>query len=197
MAVPLERMKGVARVGELVATSLFGHQGAFLIAAGITVTIFGCLSATILYGPRVYYAMAEEHLFFRRMRFIHPRFRVPTTAIICQAAWSSLLCLSGTYQTLYEYVIFALVLFFAATGAGVIILRTRQADKPRPYRTWGYPIIPLVFIIVNLAIFLNSIFSQPFESVLGLTIMLAGLPAYVFWRRRKRITEPEASMKKI
>ncbi len=187
MAVPIDRMKGVARVGEMVASSLFGHQGAFLIAAGITVTIFGCLSATILYGPRVYYAMAEERLFFRRMSFIHPRFRVPTTAIICQAAWSSLLCLSGTYQTLYEYVIFALVLFFAATGAAVIILRIRQSSKPRPYRTWGYPIIPLVFIIVNLTIFLNSIFSQPLESAIGLGIILAGVPAYVFWKKRKPV----------
>jgi len=188
MAVPLERMKGVARVGELVATSLFGHKGAFLIAAGITVTIFGCLSATILYGPRVYYAMAEEGLFFRRMGFIHPRFRVPTIAIVSQAVWCSLLCLSGTYQALYEYVIFALVLFFAATGAAVIILRIKQATKRRPYLTWGYPIVPLVFIVVNLAIFLNSIFSQPFESARGLAIMLAGVPAYVFWKKRKRVT---------
>ncbi|MDH7511670.1 MAG: amino acid permease [Clostridiales bacterium] len=188
MTVPIERMKGVARVGEMVASSLFGHQGAFLIAAGITVTIFGCLSATILYGPRVYYAMAEERLFFKRMSFIHPRFRVPTTAIIWQAVWSSLLCLSGTYQTLYEYVIFAVVLFFAATGAAVIILRIRQPEKLRPYRTWGYPIVPSVFILVNLAIFLNSILSQPFESAIGLGIILAGAPAYIFWRKRKTAT---------
>ncbi len=194
MAVPIERMKGVARVGELVATSLFGHKGAFLIAAGITVTIFGCLSATILYGPRVYYAMAKERLFFKRMSFIHQRFRVPTTAITFQAVWSSLLCLSGTYQTLYEYVIFALVLFFAATGAAVIILRITQPEKPRPYRTWGYPIIPAVFIIVNLAIFLNSILSQPFESALGLAIILAGVPAYIFWRKRKTAAAGQENM---
>ncbi len=185
-ALPLEKMKGVVRVGELVASSLFGNKGAFLLAGGIAVTIFGCLSATILYGPRVFFAMARENLFFRRMSYIHPRFRVPTVAIIGQAIWSSLLCLSGTYQTLYEYVIFALVLFFAATGAAVMVLRKKQPRMERPYRAWGYPVLPLVFVLVNLAIFLNTVLSQPFEATIGLAIITAGLPAYFFWKKKSR-----------
>ncbi len=185
-ALPLEKMKGVVRVGELVASSLFGDKGAFLLAGGIAVTIFGCLSATILYGPRVFFAMARDNLFFQRMSYLHPRFRVPTVAILGQAIWSSLLCLSGTYQTLYEYVIFALVLFFAATGAAVLVLRKKQPEKERPYRAWGYPVLPLVFVLVNLAIFLNTIISQPFASAVGLAIITAGLPAYFFWKNKSR-----------
>lgn len=186
IAVPLDKMKGVARVGELAATSLFGEKAAFFVAGGIAITIFGCLSATILYGPRVFYAMAKDHLFFKKMSFIHPRFHVPTVAILGQAIWSSLLCLSGTYQTLYEYVIFALVLFFAGSGAAVLVLRKKQALRERPYRTWGYPVIPVIFVLINLVIFLNSVFSQPFESSLGLGIIGLGLPAYFLWRKKRK-----------
>jgi APA family basic amino acid/polyamine antiporter len=149
------------------------------------------LSATILYGPRVYYAMAEQGLFFRRMKFLHPRYRVPTRAIGGQALWASILCLSGTYQALYEFVIFAVVLFFAATGAAVIVLRLKKPALARPYRTWGYPIVPLIFVTINLAIFVNSIFSQPFESGLGLGIIGLGIPAFIHWRKnRSRAAAP-------
>jgi APA family basic amino acid/polyamine antiporter len=183
-ALPLEKMSGVARIGELAATSLFGQRAAGFVAAAITISSFGCLAATILYGPRVYYAMAESGLFFRSMNVIHPRFRVPGRAIIWQGVWASLLCLSGTYQTLYEYVVFALVLFFAATGAAVIVLRIRKPDLPRPYRAWGYPVVPLIFILINLAVFGNSLYSQPRESLLGLLIILAGVPAFLYWKRK-------------
>jgi APA family basic amino acid/polyamine antiporter len=128
--------------------------------------------------------MAESGLFFRGMSVIHPRFRVPGRAIIGQGVWAALLCLSGTYQTLYEYVVFALVLFFAATGAAVLVLRVRRPEQVRPYRTWGYPVIPLVFILINLAIFGNSFLSQPRESLLGLLIILAGVPAFFYWKRK-------------
>jgi len=184
-ALPVEKMSGVARIGELTATSLFGQRAAGFAAAAITISSFGCLAATILYGPRVYYAMAESGLFFRSMSVIHPRFRVPGQAIIWQGVWASLLCLSGTYQTLYEYVVFALVLFFAATGAAVLVLRVKKPDLPRPYRAWGYPVIPLVFVLINLAVFGNSLYSQPRESLLGLLIILAGVPAFLYWKRKK------------
>ena len=183
-ALPLEKMSGVARIGELAATSLFGPRAAGFVAGAITISTFGCLAATILYGPRVYYAMAESGLFFRSMSAIHPRYRVPGRAIIWQGVWSSLLCLSGTYQTLYEYVVFALVLFFAATGAAVLVLRAKKPDLPRPYHVWGYPAVPVVFVLINLAVFGNSIYSQPRESLLGLLIILAGVPAFLYWKRK-------------
>lgn len=182
-ALPVEAMSDVARVGELAATGLFGQRAAGWVAGAITVSIFGCLAATILYGPRVYYAMSEAGLFFRSMIFIHPRFRVPTKAILWQGIWASILCLSGTYQTLYEYVVFALVLFFAATGAAVFVLRTKRPSFPRPYKTWGYPVVPLVFVLINLIVFLNSIYSQPRESLIGLLIIIAGIPAFLYWKK--------------
>lgn len=187
LALPVEKMSGVARVGELAATGMFGPRAAAYIAGAITLAIFGCLNATILYGPRVFYAMSEQGLFFRRMRFLHPRYRVPTRAISGQALWASLLCLSGTYQALYEYVIFALVLFFAATGAAVIVLRLKKPDLARPYRAWGYPAVPVIFIGINLAIFINSIVSQPYESGLGLVIILLGIPAFIYWKKRGEV----------
>lgn len=188
-ALPVEKMSDVARVGELAATALFGQQAAALIAGAITVAIFGCLAATVLYGPRVYYAMSEAGLFFRSMMFIHPRFRVPTRAIVWQGVWASILCLSGTYQTLYEFVVFALVLFFAATGAAIFVLRINKPDLPRPYKTWGYPVVPLVFVLINLIVFVNSIYSQPRESFIGLLIILAGVPAFVYWRKKLHIAD--------
>jgi APA family basic amino acid/polyamine antiporter len=186
VAVPIEKMSGVARIGELAATAMFGPRAASFIAAAILASIFGCLSATILYGPRVYYAMAEAGLFFRGMSRVHPRYHVPSRAIVGQAVWSALLCLSGTYQGLFEYVIFALVLFFAATGAAVVALRSKRPDLPRPYRAWGYPVVPLIFVAVNLTIFVNRLASEPQKSLLGLAMILAGLPAYFFWKRRGR-----------
>ena len=188
-ALPAESMSDVARVGELAATGLFGARAAGWVAGAITVSIFGCLAATVLYGPRVYYAMSEAGLFFRSMMFIHPRFRVPTKAILWQGVWASILCLSGTYQTLYEYVVFALVLFFAATGAAVFVLRVKRPGLQRPYRAWGYPVVPLVFVLINLAVFLNSISSQPRESFIGLLIMLAGVPAFLYWKRKVHNSE--------
>ena len=183
-ALPLEKMSGVVRIGELAATSLFGQGAAGFVAAAITISTFGCLAATILFGPRVYYAMAESGLFFRSMSVIHPRSRVPGRAIIWQGVWAALLCLSGTYQTLYEYVVFALVLFFAATGAAVLVLRIKKPDVPRPYHAWGYPAVPLIFVLINLAVFGNSLYSQPRESLLGLLIILAGVPAFLYWKRK-------------
>lgn len=184
VALPIEKLSGVVRVGELAASAMFGPKAAVPVAAAIMVAVFGCLSATILYGPRVYYAMAEDGVFFRGMSRVHPRYRVPSRAIAGQAVWSSLLCLSGTYQTLYEYVVFALVLFFAATGAAVLVLRVKRPDIDRPYRVWGFPLIPLVFVIINTAIFLNSFFSQLRESLIGLAIILSGVPAFIFWKSR-------------
>lgn len=183
LAIPVEKMKGVARVGELASAQLFGPQASFFITASIAVAIFGCLSATIIYGPRVYYAMAEDGLFFRNMGFVHPRYRVPSKAIAWQAAWSAFLCLTGTFRALYEYVVFALLIFFAATGAAVLVLRRKQPEARRPYKTWGYPFVPLAFIAVCLAIFFNTIASQPFKSFIGLLIMAAGIPAFFYWKQ--------------
>ncbi len=183
-ALPVNEIAGVRRIAETAAGALFGSKGAILISATIMISIFGCLSATILYGPRVFYAMAKDRLFFNKLASVHPKYHSPATAIITQGVWSSILCLTGTYRELYEYVVFALILFFFFTGIAVFILRWRQPELKRPYRTWGYPVVPLIFVIINGWLFINTLLQQPRQSAIGLIIISVGLPAYFFWKRK-------------
>jgi len=185
-ALPVERMQGVARIGELASTQLFGSTATLFISGTIMISIFGCLSASILYGPRVFFAMAQDRCFFKSMSYVHPHYRVPTKAIVWQGIWSSLLCLSGTYQDLFEYVVFALVIFWAATGLAVIILRFKQPEISRPYKAWGYPFLPILFVLINLGVFLNTIWAQPLQSLIGLVILIAGIPAFLYWQSKQR-----------
>lgn len=195
-ALPFERIKGVVRVGEAAVAALFGGRGAALFSALVMVSVFGCLNANILFGPRVFYAMGRDGAFFRSMGRLGGRSRVPTAALWGQAAWSSVLCLSGTYQSLYEYMVFALLLFFAATGAAVFVLRRRKPDAARPYKVWGYPVVPLVFIVTCLGVFVSIVVDAPLKSLAGAGLLLAGWPAYLVWKRRgaRRPRGPEKSI---
>jgi len=181
---PVERIKGVAHIGELASTQLFGSTATFFISATIMISIFGCLSASILYGPRVHFAMAQDRCFFESMRFVHPRYRVPTKAIVWQGIRSSLLCLSGTYQGLFEYVVFAPVVLWAATGLAVIALRSKQPAVPGAYKTWGYPFLPILFVLINLGVLVNTNLAQPRQFLIGLVIQLAGIPAFLYWQSK-------------
>ncbi len=181
--LPLGDMAGVVGVGELAAARLFGSSGGAIMAGLIAFSVFGCLHATILYGPRVSYAMARDGLFFKALAPVHPRFRVPSRALWAQSAWSVVLCLSGTYATLFEYVIFAVLLFFVATGAAVPVLRRRRPDLPRPYRAWGYPVVPILFVLASAAIFLNTVVARPGKSLIGFAVLAAGIPGYFRWKR--------------
>jgi APA family basic amino acid/polyamine antiporter len=185
LALPLGEISGVVRVGEKAASALFGAGGAALFSALVMVSVFGCLNANILFGPRVFYAMARDGYFFKAMGRLGRKSRVPTGALWGQAAWTAVLCLSGTYESLYEYMVFALLLFFAATGAAVFVLRRRSPEAVRPYRAWGYPVVPLVFIAMSLAVFASIVISQPVKSLAGLGLLLAGVPVYAVWKRRR------------
>jgi APA family basic amino acid/polyamine antiporter len=195
LALPLDRLRGVVRVGELAASALFGGGGSALFSALVTVSIFGCLNANLLFGPRVFYAMARDGHFFRAMGRLGPRSRVPTGALWGQAAWSAVLCLSGTYQSLYEYMVFALLLFFAATGLAVFVLRRRAPDAPRPYRAWGYPVVPVIFVAMSLAVFASIVAGQPLKSLAGAALLATGVPVYLVWKGRER-RAPSAAIKK-
>jgi APA family basic amino acid/polyamine antiporter len=184
-AMPVREMFDTTRIGELAASRLFGPAGSRLMALAVLVSIFGCISATVISGPRVFYAMARDNLFFRRLAEVHPRHRTPARAIAWQCAWSVLLCLSGTYEQLYTYVIFAAVLFYALAGASVIVLRRRHPEWARPYRTWGYPATPVLYVALCVVVLANTLLSKPLESGVGLAILALGLPAYRFWKRRK------------
>ena len=183
-ALSVADMAATSRIGETAASALLGPIGARLVSAAVVVSIFGCLSATILWAARIYLPMAEDGVFFRSMARIHPRYHTPTTSILGQGVWAIALTFSGTYEQLFTYVIFAVFLFHAMTGAAVFVLRRARPDAPRPYRVWGYPILPAVFTLTALAFVLNTLIEKPKESGLGLLLLALGIPAYVWWRRK-------------
>lgn len=183
-ALPVEAMAGAPRIGEAAAQALFGPLGGRLVSAAVLVSTFGCISSTILFAARIYQPMAQDGVFFPALARIHPKYRTPAASIVAQGIWSTVLTFSGSYEQLYTYVMFAMVLFHAATGAAVIVLRRTRPDAPRPYRTWGYPVVPLVFSLSSLALVANTLVEKPKESLVGLLILALGLPAYFHWRRR-------------
>jgi APA family basic amino acid/polyamine antiporter len=179
----VEEMAATGRIAETAAEALFGPIGGRIISAAVLVSTFGCLSATILWAARVYLPMAEDGLFFRPIARLHPRTQVPAASLIAQGAWAIVLTFSGTYDQLYTYVVFALVIFHAATGAAVFVLRRTQPDRPRPYRTWGYPWVPALFVLSSLALVVNTLGERPVESLVGVGFLALGLPAYAAWKR--------------
>jgi basic amino acid/polyamine antiporter, APA family len=158
----------------------------------VIVSSFGAMSGIVLAGPRVYYAMAGDGLLFTWMGAIHPRHRTPYIAIAAQAVWSSVLVLTGTYGVIVSRVIYTEWIFFAALALGTVALRRSRGYAPA-FRAWGFPVVPIVFAFVCLAIVLNQIATDPRESLSGLALVVAGLPVYFFWRRtdaRRRLSQP-------
>lgn len=172
------------RVATAMISVIFGHAGAWLMALAILISTFGCNNGLILAGARVYYAMACDGLFFRRAGELHPRFRVPTWALWAQGAWAALLCLSGTYNQLLEYVMFAVVLFYILTIFSVFMLRRKRPDLPRPYRAVGYPWLPALYILLAVFFDLQLLRFMPGYAVPGLILVFLGVPVYWAWRRR-------------
>jgi APA family basic amino acid/polyamine antiporter len=183
--LPLEVVASSKRIAADAADALFGYGGGSFMSALVIFSTFGALSGIILCGPRVYYSMAKDGLLFRWVGAIHPRFNTPHKAIAIQAVWSSILVITGTYRALFTRVIYTEWAFFALMAIGLILLR-RRSNVVRGYRIWGYPVIPAIFIISSLAIVVNQIISDPRESVFGLSLVLAGLPVYYLWARKKK-----------
>jgi len=183
-ALPMNEMIGVVRIAEKATASLFGGIAPSLISAVVVISTFGGLNGVILTGPRVYYAMSKDNLFFKRAANVHPRFRTPGFSIFIQAAWACLLTISGNYEQLFTYVTFVNIIFYIAAVASIFTLRKKRPDLPRPYKTMGYPVIPILFIGALLLILINTIISKPVESVAGLGIVVIGLPVYYYWRRK-------------
>jgi len=172
------------RVATAVAETIFGPSGALLMAAAILISTFGCNNGLILSGARVLYAMARDGLFFRRAGTLNSN-NVPAFALVVQSVWTAILCLTGTYGQLLNYVIFAALLFYAFTTVGLFILRRTRADLPRPYRAVGYPILPALYIALCCAVMLLLLLSPTTrtESISGLVLVLIGIPVYYLWRR--------------
>ncbi len=181
--LPVTEMAGVVRIGEKATTVAFGPAAGIAMNGLILISILGCLSATILFGPRVYYAMGEDRIFFKSFARVHPRYHTPGTAIVWQGVWSSILCLTGTYEQLFTYVTFTVLVFFIAATLAIFRLRKIKPDAERPYRTWGYPVIPAIFGFAMLLIAGNSLLEKPLESLLGLLIIFTGFPVYYYWSK--------------
>jgi APA family basic amino acid/polyamine antiporter len=183
-ALPIQKMIGVVRIAEQATDSLLGGTAAGLVSVAIIISIFGSLNGSILTGPRVYYAMAKDGLFFQRVATIHPRFRTPAFAIVIQCLWSCLFALSGTFEQLITFVMVVSIMFWIAATVSVFTLRKKYPDLPRPYKTWGYPFIPIIFIIASSGILINALIEKPVESLAGVGITLIGIPVHYFWRRK-------------
>ena len=172
-----------ATLSDAVAERLFGAGVGGFVAAFTIVSIAASVSAMVLAGPRVYYAMARDHAFFESAGRIHPRFRTPVVAIVAQAAWSGVLVLSGTLSQLVSYTGFAIVLFSGAAVAALFILR-RRAHEPRPFRAWGYPWAPALFVVMSAAMLVSDISRNPRTAMAGVAVIAAGAPIYWFVTRR-------------
>ena len=189
-ALPVAELATVeVRVVDAAAERLFGPLVAAPLAAASVVMIAASISAMVLAGPRVYYAMAQDGQFFSRLGRIHPRFRTPSAAIIAQSAWAGVLVLTGTFEQLVSYTGFAVVLFAGVAVTAVFVLRRRAPDAPRPFRAWGYPVAPFVFAAASALMVGNAIWRDPGPSAAGLLIIAAGLPVYLFFSRRAHRSE--------
>jgi APA family basic amino acid/polyamine antiporter len=189
-ALTIDEMKGTTRIAERAATALIGPPGATFIALTVVVSTFGNNGAAILAGSRLLFAMASDGVFLPAARRVHERFRTPHIAIVALTIWASVLALSGTYEQLFTYVMFASILFSVAAGTALFVLRRKAPDRPRPYRTWGYPVVPMIFILGSLAFVTNTLIERPTESLAGLGLLALGLPAYWYWGTRTPSGDP-------
>jgi basic amino acid/polyamine antiporter, APA family len=187
--VPVTEMKGALRVSEVATTALFGYQTSAWITGIITLSILGALNVVTMIGPRIYYAMAQDGVFFNRLSRIHPIFGTPTNAIILQAIWACCLIVTGTFGTLFTYVSIIITLFSALTVGSVIVLRWKRPELKRPYKLWGYPIVPILFIVAHLWIVWGSLVEKPWESLIGVFIVSLGIPAYLIWQNRLKVID--------
>ena len=170
------------RVGTAAASVIFGAPAAIIMAMFIMISTFGCSNGLILSGARVYYAMARDGLFFRRTGTLNEK-AVPGFALVIQAVWASLLCFSGTYSELLDYVIFSVLIFYILTVCGIFILRAKQPGAERPYKAFGYPAIPALYVIAAAAIAVDLLVFKSEFSSRGLAIVLLGIPVYFIWKK--------------
>jgi len=174
------------RVGTAAAEMIFGGPAAVIMAVLIMISTFGCNNGLVLSGARVYYAMARDGLFFGATGKLNRR-AVPGTALVVQCVWACLLCLSGTYSDLLDYVVFAVLIFFVLVVSGIFILRRKRPDWERPYKAWGYPVVPALYIVVAAAIAVDLLIFKTKNTVPGLLIVLLGIPVFLL---RKRFARP-------
>jgi APA family basic amino acid/polyamine antiporter len=171
------------RVGSAAVAAMFGSAGAAAMAIAIVISTLGCNAGLVLAGPRVFFAMAEDKLFFRKAGVLNDRYRTPAFSLWTQAVWASVLCLSGTYNQLLDYVIFAQLIFYALTILALFRLRRVRADLARPVRAFGYPVVPGLYLVALLFLAVVLLVEKPLYTTAGLAIVALGVPVYLVWRR--------------
>lgn len=184
--LPTSAIASSKRVAADAMLAAVGPAGASIISFVILFSIMGAANQNLLCSPRVYFAMSRDRLFFQGIARIHPRFLTPHVSIIAISLWSIVLSLSGTFEQLFTYVVFGQWLFFGLTVAAVFVLRKKRPDLPRPYKTWGYPVTPAIFVLAAFLISLNSLVKEFWNSLAGLAIILLGIPAYFYWKRKQK-----------
>jgi APA family basic amino acid/polyamine antiporter len=172
------------RIGAAVLQQIFPHLGGYLMAAAILISTFGCANGITLSGARAYYAMAQDGLFFRLVGKLHPRYKTPAAGLVVQAIWTTILCVSGSYGQLLDYIIFAVLVFYILTILGLFVLRIKQPGTPRPYKAFGYPFLPGLYIVMATGICAALLRYKPQYTWPGLILVLLGVPVYLFWSRR-------------
>jgi basic amino acid/polyamine antiporter, APA family len=187
MALPIEGIQTAAedRVGTAVAAAALGPVAVQLMAVAIMISTFGCVNGMTLAGARVYYAMAKDGLFFHRVAAVHPTRFTPVASLAVQCLWACVLTLSGSYSDLLDYVIFAVLLFYILTIAGIFVLRRTRPEMERPYRAWGYPVLPMLYIALAGLIEILLLLYKPRYTWPGLILVLLGIPVYYLWRRKE------------
>jgi APA family basic amino acid/polyamine antiporter len=187
--LPISAIAASEHVGADAAASVFGAAGGKVVSLLILISVLGTLNGCFMTSPRVYFAQAADGLFFRRFAEIHPVNGTPGFAILAQGLWSAVLILSGTYESLIDYALFGIWVFYGLMIAAVIVLRRTRPDLPRPYRMWGYPLTPLAFLAITLWFLINMLITRPGASFASLSLMLTGVPAYFLWHRRRQHAE--------
>ena len=176
-----------------VLKRFMGPMAVSMMAVALMVSSFGALHASVLANSRIPFAMARDGLFFKSLVRLSPRTNVPVRAILAQAAWASVLAVSGSYDALTDSVIFSSWLFYGLMTAALFVFRKTMPDTPRPYRAFGYPVVPMIFLLVTSALLINTFVAAPREALRGVAVLAAGLPFYWYWSRRPAAAQSQAS----
>jgi APA family basic amino acid/polyamine antiporter len=187
-ALPIKEIANHETIAHAAASALFSPRAAVWLSLMIAVSCFSAAATCTLSGARVYLAMAQDGVFFKRMAVIHPKWRTPAFSLIGQGVWAAALTLSGRYDQLYTYVIYGMVLSYTLTVIALFWLRWKRPDIPRPYRCTGYPWLPAIYVLIGTAWTLNTIITRPTEAFWGTAIVLIGIPGYLYWKRSNRKT---------
>jgi APA family basic amino acid/polyamine antiporter len=188
-ALPMKEIAANTAVAQAASASMFSAGAARWLALLIAISCFGAMASCIMSGARVYYAMAEDGIFFRGLAKVSPRWRTPARSLVLQGVWAGALALSGGYNALFTYVMFMMVLSYGLTVAALFVLRRKLPDAPRPYRCAGYPWLPALYVLISAAWTVNAILARREAALWGIFIVIIGIPFYVYWKWRNRAGE--------